>query len=294
MLALYTQIGPWSIPTFRLTVGIAIGLSLLISLYHQQPRGQLANLYLGALIFGIIGARAFHIALNWDYFTDNQAEMWIIGAGGLDWHGAVLGGLLGLALMRWLLPRLEMLFKSGLLFFRRDGSEPLPIFLHQTKTGLGGEDFNHLLDLLTPALPLIGLGGWVGCLAAGCAYGREVDSLANYPRWMTSELVDVFGIVAPRFNTTYFGIALCLFGLLLVLLSLLWRWRFPSILPSGQRFWWLLALMSAGMVIIGFYRADHTFIVDNLRADQILDGIMCLWSVVAAIRTQVHHRRANP
>lgn len=167
---------------------------------------------------------------------------------------------------------------------------------------MGGEDFkfsterssfNHLLDSLTPALPLIGLGGWIGCLAAGCGYGREVDSLANYPRWMTSELVDVFGIVAPRFNTPYFGIALSLLGLLLVLLSVLWRWRSASTSPTGQRFWWLLAFMSAGMFIIGFYRADHSFIFLGLRADQILDVMMSLWSLAAALRMQNHKRSAS-
>ncbi len=192
MLAQYTQIGFWNIPTFRLTVGIAILLSLAIGLYRQRPRGRVLDVYLGALVLGIIGARAFHIALNWDYFTDNRAEIWVIGAGGLDWHGAVLGGLLGLALVLWLQ---RIITRSIRL------------------------SFNDLLLSLTFALPLIGLGGWVGCLAAGCGYGKEVNSLANYPRWMTSELVDVFGIVAPRYNTPYFGIALCLVGFLLLLLS---------------------------------------------------------------------------
>lgn len=288
MLALYTQIGPWNIPTFRLTVGIAIVLSLFVGLYRQQPRGRLADIYLGALVLGIIGARVFHVALNWDYFTDNQSEIWIIGAGGLDWHGAVLGGLLGIALMRWLQPHLEMLFSKL--------KSLLPL-VAQRRGGWGERiennrpRFNRLLDSLTPALPLIGLGGWIGCLAAGCGYGREVDSLANYPRWMTSELVDVFGIVAPRFNTPYFGIGLSLLGLFVLLISTLWRWRSPNIQPTGERFWWLLALMSAGMFIIGFYRADHSFIFYGLRTDQILDVIMSLWGIIVALR--LHKRSAT-
>ncbi len=279
MLALYTQIGPWSIPTFRLTLGIAIVLSLLIGLYRQQPRGRLVDIYVGALIIGILGARVFHVALNWDYFADNQSEMWIIGAGGLDWHGALLGGLLGIAFMRW--------FQDGLTSW-------FPSLLLRGGVRGGVASFNHLLDSLAPALPLIGLGGWVGCLAAGCGYGREVDSLANYSRWMTSELVDVFGIVAPRFNTPYFGIALSLLGLLFVLLSVLWRGRSTSPSPAGQCFWWLLAFMSAGMFLIGFYRADHSLIFFGLRTDQILDVMISLWSVVAAIRMRSHIRNASP
>ncbi len=295
LLALYTQFGPWSIPTFRLTVGIAILLSLLVGLYRQQQRGRLVDVYSGALVLGIIGARLFHVALNWDYFTDNQTEMWVIGAGGLDWHGALLGGLLGASLMLWLQPRIRMLLANLSYLINLDAWLPL---CHEMERGLGGEDFNspsfnQLLDSLAPALPLIGLGGWVGCLAAGCGYGREVDSLANYPRWMSSELVDVFGIVAPRFNTPYFGIVLSLLGFLLVLLSVLWRWRSSTSQVTGQRFWWLLALMSVGMFIIGFYRADHTFIIVGLRADQVLDVMIGLWSLVLAVRVRGHKRSAN-
>ncbi len=298
MFALYTQIGPWSIPTFRLTIGIAILLSLLVGLYRQQTRGRLVDIYLGTIVLGIIGARLFHVALNWDYFTDNQAEMWVISAGGLDWHGAVLGGVLGSALMLWLQPRLRMLLTNQ--SHLRNLLARFPLAAQRRGLRSGGvriEDretsFNHLLDSLAPALPLIGLGGWVGCLAAGCGYGREVDSLANYPHWVTSELVDVFGIVAPRFNTPYFGIALSLLASLLVLLSVLWRSRSASTSPTGQRFWWLLALMSAGMFIIGFYRADHTFTFFSLRTDQILDVIMSLWSVIASIRLRSHKRSAS-
>ena len=132
----------------------------------------------------------------------------------------------------------------------------------------------------------------VGCLAAGCGYGKEVDTLANYPRWMTSELVDVFGIVAPRYNTPYFGIALCLLGCLLALLSMFWVRKSPTTL-NGRRFWWVLAFLSIGMFVIGFYRADHSYIIDGLRADQILDVIIGIWSVILALRFRGQQRSAS-
>jgi prolipoprotein diacylglyceryltransferase len=268
LLAQYTQLLFWSIPTFRLAVSIAILLSLALSLYRHHPRGRVLDVYLGALVVGIIGSRLFHVALNWDYFTDNRAEIWVIETGGLDWHGAVLGGLLGMAMVLWI----DRIIDRRIRHFYR---------IEPAKTR---SSFNMLLTSLTLALPLIGLGGWVGCLAAGCGYGKEVDSLANYPRWMTSELVDVFGIVAPRYNAPYFGIVLSLIGLLIVLILMLLGHRLSSTLPSGRRFWGLLAFLSAGMFIIGFYRADHTYIIYGLRADQILDVIMGLWGLILALR----------
>jgi prolipoprotein diacylglyceryltransferase len=274
LLAQYTQIAFWSIPTFRLMVSTAILFSLVIGFYRQASRVRSIDVYIGALVLGIIGARVFHVALNWDYFTDNRAEIWVIGAGGLDWHGALLGGLLGMALVLWLDRIITRRIKHFYPFA-------------PTKTRL---PFNALLASVTLALPLIGLGGWVGCLAAGCGYGKEVDSLANYPRWMTSELVDVFGIVAPRYNTPYFGIALCLVGLLLALGVMLWARRSPTSARSSRHFWWLLAFLAVDMFIIGFYRADHSYIVYGLRADQILDVIIGVWSLILVLRSWGQHR----
>ena len=272
MLSLYTQIGPWNIPTFRLTVSIAIVLSLFIALYRQPSRGRIVDAYIGALILGLIGARIAHVALNWDYFADNTSEIWIISAGGLDWHGALWGGLLGLALVRWT----QTLLSRWL-------NRPLPD--HPT--------FHPLLDSLTPALPLIGLGGWIGCLAAGCGYGKEVDTLANYPSWMTSLLVDVFGIVAPRYNTPYFGMLLCGIGFMLVLISVVWRRRSPQSARNPRRFWLLVVILSMGMLLIGFYRADHTIVVYGLRADQLLDVIMLLWGLVLLFRSRDYIRKES-
>ncbi len=278
MLAQYTQLLFWSIPTFRLAIGIAILLSLVTAFYAQPASLRNFDVYLGALIVGIIGARVFHVALNWDYFTDNQAEIWVIGAGGLDWHGALLGGLLGMALVLWL----QRIIAGLRVRYRR--IEPNAV----------RASFNALVAPLTVALLLIGLGAWIGCLAAGCGYGKEVDSLANYPRWMTSELVDVFGIVAPRYNTPYFGIVLCLLGFLLLLISMLWTRRRSTISLKVRRFWWLLTFLSVGMFIIGFYRADHTYIIDGLRADQLLDVMIGVWSLVLALRVRNPQRSESP
>lgn len=262
MLPLYTQILFWSIPTFRLTVAVAVLASVGIGVYRQRSRGRRVDTYLGAMVLGILGARLFHVGLNWDYFAENTSEIWHVEAGGLDWHGALLGGLLGLVLV----------IQAQKLITRWRPNTDLPL------------SFNPLITILTPALPLIGLGGWVGCLAAGCGYGKEVDSLANYPRWAASELVDVFGIVAPRYNTPYFGIALCLLGMLLVIV--LWRWQ------DARRFWLVLVLMSLGMFGIGFFRADHTLSAFGLRGDQILDLITALWGIIVFSRMTYSQRKA--
>lgn len=239
MPAFYTSIGPLQLQTFTLALAAAVILSIGWSAYRMPARrGAVVDACLGALAGGVIGARLLHVLLNWDYFAHHMVEIVWLRSGGLDWHGALLGGLIGL----WLVARWR------------------------------GLDFARLLDVLAPALPLLALAGWWGCRAANCGFGAEVDTLANYPPLVVAELPDVYGIPAPRYNTQVFGLALALAALGLML-WLFWRgW-----LVRG-RFWLLLALLSAGMFGIGFFRADYAGQIASLRADQWLDLAVLLTS----------------
>ncbi len=256
MPELFTTIGPWRWPTFMLATALAILITLVGAGWTLRRSGigwgRLADAGLGALLGGLVGARLGHVLLHWDYFSNQMDEARNLAGGGLDWHGAVLGGLLGLWLALSLRARLD-----------------------QQPVG-----FARLLGALSPALPLIGLGAWYGCLAAGCGYGREVDTLASVPGWSAAELVDVYGIVAPRFATPFFGMTLSGAALALLLLSRVFIQR-----PLGVRsFGWLLAFLSAGMFLIGFLRDDPNPILFGLRADQVLDALLCAFGLVMALR----------
>ena len=52
------------------------------------------NLMFWAIIFGIIGARLYYVAFNWEYYSHNLLEIFQLWQGGLAIHGAILGGLL--------------------------------------------------------------------------------------------------------------------------------------------------------------------------------------------------------
>lgn len=244
MPTLYTTIGPWTFPTFNLFLGLAVLVSAGIGLRRTSHPGMIANLYLVALAGAVVGAHLFHVLLNWDYFADALNEATMISLGGLDWHGAVLGGIVGLYLA------LKIQHFVG------------------TRRALSVTEipsFPALLDSLTPALPLIGLAGWWGCLAASCGYGAEVDNLSHYPAFAVAETADVYGIVVPRYNTQIFGLILSALVLLFVAL-LFWRgWL------RYRRFWLTLAFLSVGMFVIGFFRGDHTLMLAGLRGDQLLD-----------------------
>lgn len=240
-------LGPVHLQTFSFVLALALVAGLILA---AQRRGETfaawVDLSLVSLAGGFVGARIFHILLNWNYFADNLNEAVRLNAGGLDWHGAVLGGLAGLGLAsRW----------------RR-------------------QSFRETLDAFTPLLPLIALASWVGCAAVRCAYGAEVDTLANYSSFAVSEARDLYSILAPRYNTQLFGVLLA-FGLLLLTLIILWRRALPY-----RRFWLLLALLSFGMLMIGFYRGDAVPLIAGFRADQWLDGVLIVFSLQRLLSRQ--------
>jgi phosphatidylglycerol:prolipoprotein diacylglycerol transferase len=251
----YTTVGFWTLQTYTLALALGIGVSTAYGLYRARKRpGALVDVALGALVVGLLLARLEHVLLNWNYFAYNVNEAFQLNAGGLDWHGAVIGGLLGgYIVARW----------------RRVGTR-------------------DLLDPLILALPLIAHAAWYGCWAANCAYGVEVDTLAHFPSWAVGETADIYGIAAPRYNTQIFG--LWLTGVLLIIaMILLWRGWLRDV-----RFWLILALFSLGMFVIGFFRGDYSPMLNGLRLDQWLDAIAGISALAVGTAYAVSLRNPNP
>ena len=115
-----------------------------------------------ALMAGVIGARLGYVAAHWSYFDLHRGKVLKIWLGGLSWHGALFGSLIGLALY-CRLRRISLV---------------------------------RILDELALVAPLVGFFAWLGCRQAGCAYGREVFG----PNLLAAELPDVFGIYTLRYD----------------------------------------------------------------------------------------------
>lgn len=242
----------FTVPSYSyfLAVGtlIAAGIAVYVQRKHSKElgRGRIVDVCLAALVCAVIGARIGHVLLNTEYFAAHPDEMTRLNAGGLNWHGALLGGLIGTFGMAWL--------------------RKVPLL--------------PLLDAFAPGLPVVAWGGWAACGANACGYGAEVDNLANYPAFLVAERADIYGLVLPRYDTQQIGSYLAL-GILIIALFLTWRGLF-----TGYRFWLILGLFSAGMFFLGFLRGDAAIRVGNLRLDQWLDLGFMLGAVMAALITR--------
>lgn len=165
-------------------LGMAAGLaSAYVFLRARSRRAAAPEIFLdGALVVfaaGWIGARAYHVASHWDYYSARTEEITQFGLGGLAMRGAFIVGVIALALYC----RVRRI------------------------------SFWRLADAAALGLALGQAIGWVGALVQGANYGIVSDSPA------AMDLPDLYGLVEPRLPLQHAEIALfaVLFVALIVL-----------------------------------------------------------------------------
>jgi phosphatidylglycerol:prolipoprotein diacylglycerol transferase len=113
--AIAFQIGPFVIRWY----GILMATSIIVGLWlaHRQakkeglPADDIVSAGQWAILAGLIGARAYEVIFNWDYYGQYPGKIIAVWEGGLAIHGGlILGPLVGVWLAsRWHLPVLRCL-----------------------------------------------------------------------------------------------------------------------------------------------------------------------------------------
>jgi phosphatidylglycerol:prolipoprotein diacylglycerol transferase len=168
MSPILARYGPYFLYSYTvvLGLGVVVALGLTAVLAQREELSRRLDGALAAAAGALIAGRAVFVWLNRPYFTENPAEAWQLWLGGLNYHGALLGGLAGL----WLWARLT------------------------------GRPFYYYAGLFAPGLALLAAAGWAACAAEGCAYGR-----AAAPGLLAASLPDDLGVVAVRYRTQLMG-----------------------------------------------------------------------------------------
>jgi phosphatidylglycerol:prolipoprotein diacylglycerol transferase len=228
------QLGPFTFPTYTVLIDLGIAAALAW-LYFTAPAGRGARRLdagLAATVGAFTGARLLYIIVHGDYYLPHLEEILAFWQGGLSWPGAVAGGLL------------------GALWYCRRRQEP----------------FGAVLDAAAPPIALLGLLGWTGCLAAGCAYGFEVPP--GY--WPATQAPDLYGLTLPRFPTQVLGIIWSVLALVIVWLAA----RRAARWPLGTLGTLALALVALGMFALSFTRGDPAMVISGTRADVLGAGLV--------------------
>lgn len=84
----------WYSVLILVAVFVVIALVQLEANRFVIKRDFVFNMAFWTLIFGIIGARLYYVAFNWDMFKNNPLEILKIWNGGLAIHGGLIAGLI--------------------------------------------------------------------------------------------------------------------------------------------------------------------------------------------------------
>ena len=92
------KIGNFDIYIYGCIIAASVLLALTIACIVARKTGQndddYAELMIWGVLFGIVGARLYYVAFDWDAYKDNLKEIFNLRAGGLAIYGGVIAGAL--------------------------------------------------------------------------------------------------------------------------------------------------------------------------------------------------------
>ena len=228
------KIGPVTIHGYGLMIAIGILAAILLAAYRAKRKGLSADMVysLGivALVFGFIGAKLLYCIVEWRYFIENPLRA--LSGQGFVIYGGILGGV-----------------AAAIIYCR-----------------VKKQSFIRYFDLVAPSLALAQGFGRIGCLLAGCCYGRETDSIFG--------IVFSHSLYAPngiRLIPTQIMHSAGNFIIAAVLLLYARKNR-----KTGRVGAMYLILYSVARFVIEFFRGDYRGNIGALSTSQFISIIMLI------------------
>ena len=223
-----------------LGLGASVGCWQIVRGIRPSERGRWSTFLLLVLLGALLGARGWYV-LQMGLFSGQWLPFLSIWQGGLGWPGAVLGFVLVTIgfIIAWDAP-------AAIIF-----------------------------DLLFPLYVLLPAMAWLGCWAAGCAYGQGMSEGSFFGL----RTLDEARLVSERFPLQFFAVLL-----LLALVALLLYLQRRSLFQYGQLTAAFGVSLSLVLLMIAFLRADiqprwQDMPVDAWAAMTLLLASVIVWFV---------------
>lgn len=99
------HLGGFALRWYGVTFAGGIALAFWLTLREARRRGldanKVGNVYLWAVVGGLVGARLFHVVDKLSYYMDNPSQIVMVNQGGLAiWGGLITGGLVAFLMAR--------------------------------------------------------------------------------------------------------------------------------------------------------------------------------------------------
>ena len=212
------------------------------------------NVFFWGIIIGILGARLYYVAFNWEYFSQNIDEIWQIWQGGLAIHGGIIFGLITIALY---------CYKHKFRLIRLLDFIVAPLILAQA-IGRWGNFFNQeAYGIATTLEHLKSL-----CIPQFIINGMNINGIYYTPTFFYESLWCIIGfaflIIIKRLKYTKVGnitaTYLIWYGIGRFFIESL---RTDSLIFAGFK---VAQIVSIFMIIVGI-----TIIVNNLKKGKFVD-----------------------
>ena len=244
------DLGPINIYTY----GVLLATAYLTGLWYATVRAgardldrdRIMDLGIYIIISALVGAKLLLIVVEFDHFRQNPSEIWtILRSGGVFYGGLIVSVVVAF----W--------------FIRRHG---LPIWT--------------TCDAFAPGIVLGQAVGRVGCLMAGCCYGKPTELAWGITFTNPLAAANVGTPLGVSLHPTQLyesAAALLILGGLLLAER---RCR-PF---AGRTFWTYLLLYPAARFIIEFYRGDpRGTVLDLVSTSQFVSLLLIPTSIVMLI-----------
>jgi phosphatidylglycerol:prolipoprotein diacylglycerol transferase len=243
------RIGPITVYTYGVLLAASYLLGLRLAMMRAKARGLDANrvLDLGIyiIIAALVGAKLLLLVVEFDQFRRSPAELLTLARSG----GVFYGGLiLAVTVAFW------YIWKHRLPFWTT-------------------------CDVFAPGIALGHVTGRLGCLAAGCCYGRQTDvpwAITFTNPLAASNVGTPLGLPLHPTQLYEAGAAL------LILIFLLTTERKGRYFP-GRTFWSYMFLYAVSRFVIEFYRGDPRGMVMGMSTSQFISLLLAPLSVAMLV-----------
>lgn len=208
---------------------------------YKLDKEFIENLYFWVIVLGVVGARLYYVAFNFDFYKNNPIEILKIWEGGLAIHGGIIAGLI-----------------FTLIYAKKYKVKPL-----------------LMLDIIVVGVILgQAIGRW-GNFFNGEAHGpiTSIETLQKLlvPGFVINGMKIGSNYYLPTF---YFESIWCLIGFITLLLV-----RRKKYLKIGQLSAIYFIWYGIGRIFVEYYRTD-SLMLGNIKVAQIISGIMILIGII--------------
>ena len=239
------SVGSWPVYSYGVLLALAYLAGLQLAVSRAKRAGidgaKMMDFGIYIIIAALVGAKLMLIVVDFDYFRQQPRELLsLVRAGGVFYGGLITAFLVGL----WLVRRYQF-----------------PVWT--------------TADMIAPGIALGHIVGRLGCLLAGCCYGKPttVPWAITFTNPVASLNVGT-PLDVPLHPTQLYEVG----AELLILIFLFVTERRGKTFP-GRTFWGYMLLYALSRFVIEFYRGDPRGMFMGLSTSQIVAVVMAPISV---------------